>query len=183
VIEFTTPITVSSLETKINYNGDYLRNVKVYALKDSIKTKNGNKANWQFIASYQLSSLNINYIPFSTQITKALKIEVEEMDNPPLVIDSILIKKPNFSIIAQLNNDNSYAIFYGNDKLTKPNYDIENFASSIPDSLEKAILMHEKSFTIAQKNPLLENNIWLWLILGIVVFVLGIFTIKMIKKV
>lgn len=183
LVEFASPIAVSSFEPKINYNGDYLRNAKLYVLKDSIKTKNGNKANWQFIASYQLSSLNINYIPFSSQITNALKIEIEEMDNPPLLMDSILIKKPNVLLVAQLNKDNAYALFYGNEKIGKPNYDLENFASSIPDTLEKAKMMHENAFFVTKKNALLENNIWLWLILGLIILVLGIFTIKMVKKV
>lgn len=110
-IELNIPTALSAIEPKINYTGDYLRNAKLYILKDSVRTKNGNKANWEFVTSIQLSSLHSNYIPFSPLITKSVKWVVEELDNPPLKIESVLIKKPSVVLVSQLSTKNQYTLF------------------------------------------------------------------------
>lgn len=182
-IEFNMPTALSAIEPKINYTSDYLRNVKLYFLKDSVKTKNGNKANWEFVTSFQLSSLNLNYISFSPLITKSVKLVVEELDNPPLKIESVLIKKPSVVLISQLNTKNNYTLFYDNPTIHKPNYDIANFSSYIPDSLQFANLKNENIVIISHKDSLITNELWLWIILVIVILIMGYFTLKMIKKV
>lgn len=182
-IEFDAPTALSGIEPKINYTGDYLRNATLFILRDSVKTKNGNKPNWEFVTSMQLSSLHSNYIPFSPLITKSVKWEVEELDNPPLKIDSVLMKKPSVFLVSQLSTKNNYTLFYGNPNIHKPNYDIANFASSIPDSLPFASLKNENKVIVSYKNPLITSELWLWTILVIVIVIMGYFTLKMIKKV
>ena len=76
-----------------------------------------------------------------------------------------------------------YQVYYGNNKIGKPYYDLAYFkspptVSEIQTGKEIAILHKPEGI----KGALFQNKWWLWLTMGIIMVTLGWFSYIMIKK-
>lgn len=110
---------------------------------------------------------------------------IENNDNEPLTISGAKIKGYKHELIARFTKEATYFLVYGNDKALKPRYDIEQFTNSVPQSpsaLNLSSAIPIRNVEIEKKPSLFENKAWLWAIMGIVSFVLGYFSLKMLKK-
>jgi hypothetical protein len=87
-------------------------------------------------------------------------------------------------LLVRFTEPAAYFLTYGNKKATKPTFDIERFVSKVPETLTVLTLGNEQKIDKKDttKAPLFKNKIWLWLLMGIIILVLGWFSIKMMNK-
>jgi hypothetical protein len=102
-----------------------------------------------------------------------------------LSIEKIQIKGYVHELVARFTEEASYFLTYGNNKASRPNYDIERFIDHVPLSLNALELSNEINLEKHKEpltDPLFKNMIWLWTIMCLIIIVLGWFSIKMLKK-
>lgn len=172
---------------KINVNADYdyYRPLRFEYLVDSVNTEKGWVYNYKSIDSDYLSSFEDNEFNFSGTIAQKFRVTVYNGDNRPLNIESITAKGYQYELLARFNEPANYVLAYGNAQAHQANYDIAKFKDNIPPNLSYLKLGDE--IIIANKQsksnkPLFESELWLWVIMGIIILLLGGFTIKMLQK-
>lgn len=183
-IDLKSAVAVSSLQIKVKDTFDYYRPISIQYVADSVKTEQGWNYLYETLISKTLSSVEKNEIKFESTILKKLKISISNQDNEPLNIESITVKGTIHELLVRFTEPAAYFLTYGNKKATKPNYDIERFDSKVPDTLTVLTLGNEQKIDKKDttKAPLFKNKMWLWLLMGIIILVLGWFSIKMMGK-
>ena len=178
-------VAVSNLEIEVQNNFDYYRPITIKYLKDSIKTEKGWILNYRNLSSGTLSSIEKNTFNFNSTTTQKFKLIIQNNDNEPLSINDITVQGYKHELLVRFNEPADYFLAYGNKNASKPKYDITQFLDKIPKDLKEVKLLQETTINkrqAAKKSPLFENKLWLWLVMGLIIFVLGGFTLKMIKK-
>ncbi len=100
-------------------------------------------------------------------------------------INGISANGYKYQLIGRFTEKADYNLVYGNASVSGPSYDIKKFATKIPESLNSLSLGEEKFIVKTEPvkvKPLFENNYWLWLIIGVVILILGGFTLKMLRN-
>lgn len=183
-IELVNKIPVSQLKIDVTSSFDYYRPIKIEALKDSIETEKGWRYNYEIISQETLSSLDKNGFSLGNTLAKKLRITIENGNNQPLEIKNVVLKNPIYYLVARFTEKGDYNLFYGNSKASSPSYDIENFQENIPKNLTEVTLSKEElnpDFKNVTQTPLFENKIWLWALMGIIIVVIGYFSLKMLR--
>lgn len=183
-IDLKSTAAVSSIQIKVNDTFDYYRPISIQFVSDSVKTEQGWNYLYKTLTSGTLSSVEKNEFKFESAIIKKLKISISNQDNEPLNIGAIVIKGYVHELLIRFTEPATYFLTYGNKKTTKPNYDVERFVSKVPNTLSVLTLGNEQKIDKKDptKSPLFKNKIWLWLLMGIIILVLGWFSIKMMNK-
>jgi predicted transcriptional regulator YdeE len=184
-IELNMPVPVSFLSLEVKNSFDYYRPITIKYLTDSVKTEKGWRYNYRTLTSGTLNSIRKDGFKFSSTTVHKLKILIDNKDNQPLNIEGIQVKGYIHELSVQFTERANYFLAYGNENANKPNYDIERFPENIPKTLSALEFGEELKIErdiAPKKAPLFENKIWLWLIMGLIIFVLGGFSIKMMRK-
>ena len=184
-VELNTPVPVCKLKIYAKNKFDYYRTVTIQELSDSFKTQQGWKYNYSNLISGTINSIENNGFGFNSTILKKLKIIIENQDNEPLQIDSVLVEGYIHELVARFTEPAKYYLTYGNNESTKPEYDIAHFKENIPATLNTLTMgeevriekKHAKTF-----EPLFKNKLWLWAIMSIIIILLGWFSFKMMKQ-
>lgn len=180
------PVPISYLSLNAQSNFDFYRPIKIEYATDSFKTDKGMQYNYATLYQGTLSSLEKPEYNFANTIASRLKITIENNDNKPLRLGKLDLKGNIYEIIARFDNPKiTYAIFYGNDKMQAPNYEIERFESKIPENLTAITIGAEQknpTYTIKTEKPLFENKVWLWALMAVIIALLGWFSFKMLKN-
>ncbi|NOT92436.1 hypothetical protein [Ferruginibacter sp.] len=122
-------------------------------------------------------------VPFSNATIFYLIINNE--DNLPLKVEEVNTTVNPHYITSYLEKDNNYKLILGNELATFPIYDLSNIYTKISDSISllsagNATAFKENSITVKP----VKNNKWiLWSAIFAVLFILLLFTIKMVKEV
>ncbi len=184
-VDLLIPVSICQLNISIKDTFDFYRPITIQYLSDSVKTEKGWIYNYTTLANGTLNSLEINKFNFDSRIAKKLKIIIHNGDNQPLKIDDVEVKGYNYELLARFTETANYFLVYGNNKATKPNYDIEKFTKNIPEFLTPLTLGLEQKIN-NKKSPdteaLFNNKNWLWAIILVTILLLGWFSLKMIKK-
>ncbi|UII30005.1 DUF3999 family protein [Fulvivirga ulvae] len=178
-------VPVAQIKIHVSDEFDFYRPVIVEYLYDSIKTPNGWKERYRTAYNGTLSSLENNELKFRSVFTDKVKITIHNFDNNPLHTDSFLVKGNVYELHARFTELATYVLAYGNDRSATPNYDIVNFTNNIPKDLPALAVGEEEIITkgpIDATGPLFVNKAWLWAVMGLIIFVLGWFSIHMIRK-
>ena len=184
-IELRKPVPVSHLKINILNNFDYFRPVTIKYLSDSIKTEVGWKYNYKTLTSETLSSIEENEFTFESTIAQKFKISIYNHNNQALSIDSVEAKTYVHELVTRFTEKATYFLTYGNNEAKRPYYDIERFTDKIPKSLTTLELGEVQNIVKVEQSspkPLFENKIWLWLMIGLVILLLGWFSVKMMKS-
>lgn len=184
-VELLNKVPVSSIKIDIGTAFDYYRPVTVEILRDSVKIEDRWHYNYDILAQGTLSSLEKKGFSVGNSLAKKLRITIENNNNQPLDIKGVEVKNAIYFLIARFTEKGDYSLFYGNKKAGKPSYDIENFQENIPQNPSVISISKEEvnpEFKTETKSPLFENKIWLWVLMGIIIVVLGFFTFKMLKE-
>lgn len=184
-LELQHKVPVSSVKIAVSNTFDYYRPITIEVLKDSIETEKGWHYNYEAIATETLSSLNKTGFSLGNTLAKKLKITIENGSNQPLEISNIEVKNSIYYLLARFTEKADYALFYGNLKASNTNYDIENFQENIPKNPKELQLGNEEKnpdFKKVTQSPLFENKIWLWALMGIIIVVIGYFSLKMLRE-
>ena len=184
-VELQMPVPVSYLKLKVRDSFDYYRPLIVKYVTDSIKTEQGWKYNYSTLTSGTLNSIDKNGFTFSSTIVQKLKIIINNHDNQPLSIDSILVKGYEHELLVRFIENATYYLTYGNKSASSPVYDITRFAGKILVDLTTLNLGNEQLIEKEETpliEPLFKNKTWLWSIMGLIILVLGWFSIRMMRK-
>lgn len=179
----TVPVSYLKINPEVDY--DYYRNFSVYFLKDSIRTETGWRERWTNAGSGTLSSFGNNVFIIDEGLTSKIKVTIQNQDNQMLDISAVAVKGAEHYLLARFDGKPPYALQYGNQKLNYPRYDLANFKKNIPEKptpvqLGKAV--YRKVTDEDASTPLFANSLWLYLLMGFIILVLGGFTMSMIKN-
>jgi Protein of unknown function (DUF3999) len=183
--ELQLSVPVSKVKIFANKIYDFYRPITIEFLSDSIKTEKGWIYNYQKLTTGLLNSIENNEFKFKSTVLKNLKISIQNNDNNPLQIDSIECSGFDHQLIVRFESKGKYFLAYGNTSTKKPIYDTQLFIDKIPKEPKLLILGDEKINVknISEKTtPLFKSEGWLWVIMGIIIILLGWFSIKMIKN-
>lgn len=175
---------IDKIDVTFSDTVDFYRSYTISALVDSFHTEKGWKYNYQTIKRGVFSSVNNSKITLPSAHCSRIRIEIFNNDNRPLALDNITVESFVYSLIARISGQGNLVMLYGNPSLSSPNYDIRHFKQDIPAQLPLltvgAAVSIQKPGTV-EVSSLFENENWLWVIMGIVILLIGAFTIKMLK--
>ena len=184
-LDLKQPLPVSYLEIKVQNEIDFYRPMEVKYLAESLETEQGWKYNYRTLTSGTLNSIEPNILKFPGQIAKQLRLIIQNKDNEPLQIDQVIVQGIEHHMIARFTKEADYFLVFGNKNARKSNYDIARFRENIPANLTSLTLdKMQRIEKIAQqkKEPLFKNKLWLYGIMGLIILLLGWFSLKMIKS-
>lgn len=178
-------VPVSHIKIHVKDTFDFYRPVTITYVQDSTETEQGWKYNYRSLGSGTLNSFEDKGFKLNSTIVKKLKIEIFHADNQPLRLGVIEIKGYEHILVGRFTDPADYFLTYGSSTAYTPQYDIGRFTQNIPSELNLAFLgaeelIKEKKTVI--NRPLFENKIWLWVALILVIFLLGFFTVKMMRE-
>lgn len=177
-------VPVQYMKINVNADYDYSRQVAIEYLADSVNTEKGWRYNYKSIDTDYLTPYEDNVSKFNT-VAQKFRVTIYNGDNQPLNIESIVVKGFTYELLARFNEPANYVLAYGNTQAPQANYDIAQFKNNIPQQLQPLILGAAVAIEKKDKeitSPLFENELWLWVIMGIVILLLGGFTLKMLQK-
>lgn len=178
-------IPLSYLKMKISDTIDYYRTIHVAYKSDSVHTEKGWRYNYTNMTSGTLTSVEKNEFRFKSTLAQHLRITIQNQDNQALHIQDITAKGYTHELITRLTQPATYYLAYGKTNDRVPSYDITKVATNIPEDLTTlelgtAQVIPKKEINIVA--PLFENKLWLWLVMGVVIAVMGWFTLSMMRK-
>jgi len=180
------PVPISYLKLNAQSDFDFYRQFKIEYATDSFKTDKGIQYNFANLYEGIISSLEKPEFHFANSITSRIKITIQNNDNKPLRLSGLVLKGNVYEIIARFDQPNSeYALYYGNEKVEAPVYEIEKFESKIPLGLTSVNIGQEQknpAYTIKLEKPLFENKAWLWVLMAVIIALLGWFSFKMLRN-
>ncbi|MEM9363451.1 MAG: DUF3999 family protein [Bacteroidota bacterium] len=184
-VELQMPVRASHIKIHVSDTFDYYRNARITHVADSIKTDVGWKYNYRTLTSGTLNSIEKNEFQFSSRTVQKLKIYIDNNDNQPLAIDTIEVKGYIHELVARFTGPATYYLTYGNERATRPSYDIARFTDNIPEkptalNLAAELAIDKDSPEVTA--PLFKNKTWLWAIMVVIIAVLGWFSIQMMRK-
>lgn len=185
-INLKNPAPVSYLSLNAQNSFDFYRSIKIEYATDSFKTDKGVQYNYANLYEGTISSLEKPEFSFPNTIASKLKITVQNNDNRPLSLSALKLKGNFYELIVRFDDPKlNYALYYGNEKATKPNYEIEKFESKIPTNLTAASIGKEEknlAYSIITEKPIFENKAWLWVLMAGIIVLLGWFSFKMLRN-
>jgi hypothetical protein len=179
-LQYSQPVSFIQLVTQTGK--DFYRHCQVQILTDSVKSEKGWIKNFSTVTDGYATSFYDNIFELNNQSGKHIRFVIDNLDNEPIQITGVRASGPVVKLISQLKPGANY-LFYGNNNISFPSYDIQYFERKIPASIPELTLGNEIdiSFEQTSKNPLFQNTIWLWAIIVVAIAVLGFFTVRMMK--
>ncbi len=176
---------VSFIQLQVIDSIDYYRPLLVEYAVDSIKNNKGWQYLYKSLFTSTLSSLNKKGYNFHNKVLKHLRITIRNYDNEPLTLSKATIYGAPHRLIARFAKPATYYLVYGNKSANVPNYDITKFEDNIPETNKQLIVGDEvfiEEEVKAEKEALFKDDIWLWAIMIFAIFILGWFSLKMLKN-
>lgn len=184
-IDLKKRLPVSYLAFKVVDKIDYYRPISIQYVYDSVITEKGTKYSYRSLTSGTLSSIEDNSFKFPTTLAQRFRAVIENHDNQPLQIEAAKAKGYEHKLIARFTQPATYYLTYGKVQAQKPRYDITHAVTKIPDNPSPLTIGDEQQIpkkSISEASPLFENRLWLWAVMGVVILVLGWFTLGMIRR-
>ena len=184
-LELEYPVPVSSLEIKINDTVDYYRPITIQYLSDSVKTEQGWIFNYQSLLSGTLNSFEKQQWELESRLVRKLRVVIDNQDNQALSVGEVVLKGYVHELLARFTIPGTYALYYGNKKASRPAYDLNHFTDKVPVEAQLLDMGPELKTLIKESpagEPLFANKLWLWIVMGVIIVLLGVFTFNMITK-
>ncbi|WP_299800865.1 DUF3999 family protein [uncultured Maribacter sp.] len=184
-IDLKNRVPLNLLEFTVDDKIDYYRSISIQYLVDSVKTEKGYYHNYRPLATKTLSSMEDNSFQLPGTLAQKLRVIILNNDNQPLKISAVKLKGYVHTLTTRFTEPATYYLVYGKPNDNFPNYDISKTTISLPENITKldfGSVVEIPKPEIEKTNPLFENKWWLWVIIGVVIALLGYFTIGMMKK-
>lgn len=184
-LELEYPVPVSSLEIKINDTVDYYRPITIQYLSDSVKTEQGWIFNYQSLLSGTLNSFEKQQWVWESRLVRKLRVVIDNQDNQALSVGEVVLKGYVHELLARFTIPGTYALYYGNKKASRPAYDLNHFTDKVPVEAQLLDMGPELKTLINEPpagEPLFANKLWLWIVMGVIIVLLGVLTFNMITK-
>ncbi len=174
---------INYLSVVMNEPNDFYRSFRLERLIDSTKTQKGWEYFYDELVSGYITSFTSNEFHFRYTPAQKLRLTIYNGDNLPIDVQSMVVRSPQVKLTSRMKNEGTSYLYYGNERLAAPQYDLELFKDKIPAPKKNLELANEERLQAETMKPsaLIENQLWLWVIMGIVIAVLGFFTLKMMK--
>lgn len=177
---------IDEIRFKLNGPNYYNRNVAIYK---NVMVKQKRKLVPQKEVICQLTLNSKNNLNFPVNIYEnELFIAIENNDNLPLEIDAIQLYQKPIYLVAELNTNKNYAIYFGDKSLNVPIYDIENLNELNSKPLNEVKVQTIQNLTSPTKTTakikaFYEHTWFMWSCIGIGVLALALFSINLLKEV
>jgi hypothetical protein len=184
-IDLKKRLPVSFIKINISDTFDYYRPYTISYRSDSVATEKGMKYMYTDIRSGTLNPIEKNELRFTNTLARKLRVTVHNYDNQPLNIEGVEVKGNVHELAVRFTEPADYYLAYEKTNARKPQYDISRATSKIPNNLSdltlgKAQVILKKGMPVI--SPLFENKLWVLSIMCFVILVLGVFTLKMMRK-
>jgi len=183
LLVFPQPVPITQFEIEVDEEYDFYRKMQTWYKKDSVESELGWSSRYDFLGTSSLNSIEKSIFPIREVWSDELKIRIDNEDNKPLNIEGFKVRGPIHNLVARFDDPSTYHLYYGNPNARKPKYDIARFADKIPES---NILLNLGPLRTHQVNEesskaFFTNVNWLYAIMGVIILILGFFTIRMMK--
>jgi hypothetical protein len=178
-------VTISSIRIFAKSDFDFYRPLVIEYVTDSVKTEKGWVFNYSNLYDGNVNSIEKAEFKFESTLAKKIRIVIDNQDNQSLQIDSISVDGFLHKLLVRFDKPADYFLVYGNKNASKPQYDISQFEDKIPLTIRSVTLSEATPIVKNGDNkrlPLFLNKTWLWVILGLIILLMGWFTIKMMSK-
>jgi hypothetical protein len=167
----------------MNETNDFYRSFRLERLIDSTKTQKGWEYFYDELVSGYITSFTSNEFHFRYTPAQKLRLTIYNGDNLPIDVQSMVVRSPQVKLTARMKNEGVSYLYYGNERLSAPQYDLVLFKDKVPSPKKKLEMAAEEKLQEEPIKPsaLIENQLWLWVIMVLVIAVLGYFTLKMMK--
>lgn len=181
IFDLESPQPIHETSLKIADTFDFYRPIEISYLVDSFETEKGWKYNYRNIYEGTLSSLEKASFDFKQQKAKRFRLRIKNGANPPLEIAQLTARAYKFYLLIRFTEEADYYLSYGNENAPKVSYEIDQFEDQIPNDLKELSLGREVKISseAEEEKALFENELWLWLIIGTIILLLGWFSFKM----
>ena len=176
------PIHYMMMDIENKY--DYNRNANLFALTDSFQTDKGIKYNYKLIETFKFSTDDSTNYTFSfPDHYQYYKLVIENGNDPPLKIKRMTAYRHEYFLKARFDREGEGYIKIA-EKGRIPYYEIEKFKSRIPKDMNEMKLGDKLEVQISREEvePVLEDKLWLWIIMLFSVLAIGYFTVKISKE-
>ena len=178
------PVPVHSISVTSKNDYDFYRPITIfYGNLDSTINEEVVEKHFENETSSIFSSENNSPILLTMSTCNRFIISIENGDNEPLDIKKITVNTLNYKLITRITKEGNYNLFYGNNDLVTPQYDIQLFKQNIPAEIEKISLEDEEELI-----PIIEptkkpiSKVWLWIVMFGLIGVMIFFSVRMLKK-
>lgn len=174
---------------------DFYRDINLYYLAGVTKAQTGDIEHWVLINTGIFSSFGddkadaASTSPSTTllcgQQTKRLKLEIINRDNQPVEVGDIKVYAESVRLVSKLPSEGELVLAYGKPQCTAPEYDIVHFTKTIPANPGTVQLENEKTMKQQEENgkkPLVGDKVWLWVAMGGILLIIGVFSVSMLRK-
>lgn len=176
---------LSSIKINVESKFDFYRPIKIFASMDSLDLDDEESYNYDLVTTDVINSFDDKSFEFNQISARYLTIIIENDDNQALKIGKIESFKHPIVLTGRFEQSGDYFLCYGNENASYPNYDIAYFKDRIPTNLSELTyeiipLVQENEPVKTASKPI--SQLWLWGIIGAVVLLLLVFTLKMINS-
>ncbi len=182
-IEGPGPMPVSVIRVHVADSIQYIRPVTILGIP--FQSSGGLKKENPFItlATATLNSFEHQPIEIPATLTGSLKLIIHNADNPPLKVDSITLESYRQQVITRLPEAEKFLLLYGSRQAHAPQYDLKEVFEklTLPEPAKMETGPEIRNLPEKPKSWW-ENNAWLYVLMGLMVLILGGFTLKMMKK-
>ncbi|WP_420580871.1 hypothetical protein [Reichenbachiella sp.] len=184
---FPEPVYMEQLQFSVSGEDYYLRPTIVKVKKEGIDRKKNEYEYFESLGSFELNSNSENSISFGGAIVQELLIEIDNRDNHPLKVESIKASYLNKYTVSELQPGSSFTLKFGNESISKPDYDLKAFADQIPADIPTT--SHGEIVDLRPKKEDSEasgfwsNKYLVWFVIAIVGFGLTYISFKMVKEI
>ena len=177
---------VNQLSFKISAPRLFLRRANVYTISKEVLKNKKTVNHINQINAFELNADKPFIFDVPSITTNELFIDIENNDNQPLQIDSVVIKQLAKYLIMDVANGSNYTLKCGDNQLQKPQYDLINFIKQSPQLLPELTLsafepINTTKNTIVKPKPFYEEKYFLWFCLLIAVVAISFFAWKLMK--
>lgn len=174
-ITFKNSYRINKLHLQFDGAKYYRRRIQVYSIEGKSK---------QWLTDSLISSTGNSDIIISAKANK-LQLIILNDDNPPLLIKTIQAYQLKQSLVAYLEKQHQYQLYFGNDKASAPRYDLVAFIDSVNRQLP--VVSHIAIVPIADAAQNYNHSFvpaWLlWVAGSLALLILLALTLRMTKEV
>jgi hypothetical protein len=183
VIDLPGPLQVSLIQIHIADTIQYIRPVTIQVVPFEKNGQENKEDPFVYITSGTLNSFDKQLIEVPGIITERVKVIIQNADNTPLKVDSITLKSSRQQVITRLPGAEKYLLLYGKKNGTAPDYDLEEVFASMPlPELGNIQVGPEKRNIPEKPKSWWEKDLWLYALMGLIIVMLGGFTVRMMRK-
>jgi len=138
----------------------------------------------QMNEKFEISSEQDNVLNLMNYRAKELELVIENKDSKPLRIQDVKAYQVKKFLIARLRQNERYTIYFGDEGIDDPVYDLKYFRDSIQDDLPRAEIKHILSVRRSETRvePLFNiEPFYLWLGIGIFLLFMILIALKILR--